>query len=341
MYKNSQSTPDNIKIGVLGIASGDGAAWGESARRGINLAVEEFKKENSMIAIEVVYEDTGGDPKRAVTSYQKLISIDRADVIIGPLFQSEVAAIAPLVAKDGVPVVALSYAPLQNRPNLRNPLVIWMDATIEAQRIAEYVYDQGARTAGVLGTKDNWENEVSNAFADKFQSLGGTIFNKEIVQSDSVDTKLPITRILSQKPEAIFLGTYYQFVSGLKTLKNLRFPGKVYSIEVDSYLADQTKAYSSGLRFIGPDFYVGDFMNKFEARFGQKPGIPAGQSYDVANILLSFIRKSRNAQDILQMMRDFKEYKGVSGTITVTDDNKVLFPTAIFEIQNGQVVKIQ
>lgn len=40
-------------------------------------------------------------------------------------------------------------------------------------------------------------------------------------------------------------------------------------------------------------------------------------------------------------MRGFKEYNGVSGLITITADNKVLFPTAIFEIQSGEVRKIQ
>lgn len=238
-YRNREaSVPGTIKIGVLYIASGDGAAWGESAKRGIDLAIEEFRAGSREMEVEVVYEDTGGEAKRAVSAYQKLVNVDQADVILGPLFQTEVAVVAPLVVQGTIPVIAPSYAPIKNRPDPRNPLLIWMDATVEAQRMAEYVYTQGIRRIGILGTKDPWENEVSDAFAEKLTSLGGTVVAREIIQQDSADTKLPITKIVNAKPDALFLGTYYQFVSGLKTAKDMRFNGKIYGIEVDSYLAD-------------------------------------------------------------------------------------------------------
>ena len=299
---SKQKESEAIKIGVLAILSGDGAAWGESAKKGFDLAVEEYNNQAVQSGdrrIDLVYENTNGETKLAVTGYEKLVKIDKVFAVLGPLFQTEVAAIAPLVEKDALPVITPSYAPIQNRQNPRNPLMVWMDPTIEANRMAQYVFSQGVRRIAVLGTKDSWENEVSEAFASAFTEIGGSIIAKEIVQADVNDVKLSITKLISGRPEAVFLGTYYQFINGLKTLKDFQYKGKIYGIEVDCYLAGETKPRSDGLEFIAPDFYTSEFMEKFQNRYGEKPGIPAGQAYDAANILFSLTRKEKTADAII------------------------------------------
>ena len=340
-YYQKPVNNETIKIGALLTLSGDAAAWGENAQNGVDLAVDEFRQDNPDKQIEILYEDTGGETKKAVSSYQKLVNIDKVDAIIGPVLQTEVAAISPLVDKDGVPIITPSYAPISNRSNPRNPLMIWMNPTIEAEQMADYVYEQGIRKIGILGTLDSWENEVSDAFASKFTSLGGEILDKEIVQPDTGDVKLSVSKILDKNPEAIFLGTYYQFVQAIRPVKELGFNGKLYSIEVDSYLASETKQFSNGLQFISPESYAEDFITKFEEIYDKKPGIPAGQAYDATKILLSFLEKSLDKLDVLKAMENFERYEGASGEIVLTADHKTLLPTAIFELQDGEAIKIK
>ena len=197
-----------IKIGAMLILSGDGAAWGENAQKGINLAVKEYN-EKTQRKVEMIFEDTGGETKRAVSAFRKLVDIDNVGAIIGPLYQTEVAAISPLVAQGNIPVITPSYAPIINRPNPRNPLMIWMDPSIQAAQMADYVYNQGMREVAVIGTRDSWENEISNAFAERFQELGGEVVSKEIVQPDTSDIRLTVTKSLSKNPDVVCLGTYY------------------------------------------------------------------------------------------------------------------------------------
>ncbi len=340
-YYQEPINNESVKIGTLLILSGDGAAWGENAKNGIDMALDEFREKYPNKQIEIIHEDTGGETKKAVSGYQKLVNIDKVNAIIGPLFQTEVAAIASLAEKDKIPVITPSYAPIGNRPNPRNPLMIWMNPTIEAERMAEYVYSQGVGSVGIIGTRDSWENEISEAFSLKFNSLGGEVLAKEIVQPDTSDIRLTITKVLDKNPEAIFLGTYYQFVQAVRPIKELGFEGKLYSIEIDFYLANETKQFSDGLQFISPESYGEGFIKKFENKYGEKPGIPAGQAYDAANILFSFLEKSSDKNGILKQMENFKEYNGASGKIIITSDNKTLLPTAIFELQNGEAVKIK
>lgn len=341
LYQNSRQG-NVIKIGALLSLSGDAAAWGENAQKAIKLAVDEINKKGGINGklVDMIYEDTAGDPKQAVSAYQKVTTIDRVAAVIGPLNQTEDAAVVPLIDQTGVPTIVPGYLPLQNRKNLYNPLIIWMDAEIEAGRIAQYVYDQGIRNVGVAGTLDSWENTVSTAFAQKFQTLGGTVISQEIIQPDVADMRLPVTKIVATRPQAVFLGTYYQFVNSAKALHDLGYKGKLYGIEVDDYLAGQTSGWTNGLRFIAPDYYTSDFIKTFTDKYGVAPGLPAGQSYDAANILFSFLKKSQSQNDILDQMKSFKEYDGVSGKLQIGSDGRTFIPTALFELQDGKVTRV-
>ena len=278
-FSQTPETPpaasEPIKIGALLTLTGEGQALGENAKKGIELAVEEFRIKSGT-PIEIIFEDTHSEPKTAITAYRKLVDLDRVSVIVGPLMQSEASALAPIVAADNFPIISPAYAPLANRPDPRNPLFVWMNPQMEAEQAATYVYSTGKRRIGIIGTKDNWENEVSEAFAVKFQELGGQVVAKEIVQPDITDNRLSVTKILANNPDSIFLGTYYQFVNSLKALRDFNYRSSIYSIEVDQYLADQTKSSSDGLKFIAPDFYTSDFVDRFVAKYNIKPGIPTG-----------------------------------------------------------------
>jgi len=340
--KNKSQSNSPIKIAALLSLTGDTAAWGENAHKAIELATDEINQSGGIKGrqVDVIYEDTAGDPKKTVSAYQLVTSVDHVTAILGPLNQSELSAIIPLIDQDGTPTVAPDYIPLQNRKDLHNPILVWMDAQVEAGRLAQYVYGQGIRNVGVIGTLDPWESTVSNAFADKFKSLGGTITDTEIVQSDVTDMKLPVTKVMASKPQAIFLGTYYQFVNSTKELHDLGYQGKLFGIEVDDYLAGQTAGWVSDLKFIAPDYYTSGFIADFKNKYGSTPGLPAGQSYDAANILFSFLKESTDQSGILQQMKNFSKYDGVSGQVQVDPQGRTILPTALFQLKGGKVERI-
>src|SRR3989344_3998958 len=199
LAKRQGATEKPITIGVLSILSGDAAAWGEAAKKGIDLALEEWREAHPNEAIEFIYEDTAAETKKTVSSFQKLVEIDKVDAILGPLLQTEIAAVALLINKYSIPVIAPSYAPVENRPDLRNPLLIWMNAAKEAESIAEFVFSQGIKSVSAVGTKDAWESEVTNAFADRFNAIGGKVLYRELAQPDASDFKSTWTKALVEK----------------------------------------------------------------------------------------------------------------------------------------------
>lgn len=345
LTKTAEKTSLNkspIKIGALLVLSGDAAKYGEVSKNAIQMAVDAYNQDKPREnQVEVIYEDTHGDAKTAVTSFQKLVTQNHVNALIGPLFQKEMSAISPLIAQYKIPTFALAPLPVDIRSNApSNPLIVWPDPTIEAGEMAKYVFNKGARTIAILGTRDPWEAEVSAGFAAKFKELGGQVVSNEIVLPDAVDTRLSVTKTIATKPDAVFLGTYFKFVYYTKALHELGYKGKVYSIEADGYVAGETKGESNNLQFISPAYSTEDFMSAYKTKYNEEVSIPAGQSFDAMNLLLSIVPGNSN-EKILSTMENLKEYKGVSGKIEFTSDRRTIFPFSIFEIQDGLIKLIK
>lgn len=339
--KPQTNSNQTIKIGALLSLTGGASAWGENAQKGIALAVEEVNKNGGVNGrqVEIIYEDTASDPKISVSAYQKVTSFDHVDAIIGPLNQTEIASVISIIDQSNIPTVAPGFLPLRDRKNINNPLFIWTDAETEAGRLAQYVYDKGIRKVGVIGTLDAWEETVTNGFVDKFKALGGTITDLEKVQPATDDMRLPVTKILATKPEAIYLGTYYQFVNSLKEINGQGYKGKLFGIEVDDYLAGETSKWSSGLQFIAPDYYSSNFVDTYKNKYGMAPGIPSGQSYDATKILFSLLKEKQS--DTLMAMKNFKQYNGVSGELRISPEGRTYLPTALFQIDAGKISRVE
>ncbi|HEY0908394.1 MAG TPA: penicillin-binding protein activator [Candidatus Paceibacterota bacterium] len=329
-----------IKIGVMAILSGDAAAWGNNAKKAIDMAIEEHNAKYPEKQVETVYVDTKGDSKEAVTGFTKLTKVDKVQFIIGPLFLNELTSIDPLVQASGIPVISPAYTPKENRKNPKNPLLMWMDAMIETERIARYVIGQGVKTVSIIHSTDAWETSVAGEFKKQVEAAGVKVLAVETVQQDANDVRLSVTKLIAGKPEAVFLSTYFQYINSLKALGEQRYSGKMFSIEIDDYLAGETKDFVREVLAINPENYSSDFSAAFEKRYGVRPGMPAGHAFDAANLLLENIAKDSSKESVFNDFKTRSSYKGVSGEITFTPDGKTLFPTALYRISDGKIERV-
>jgi branched-chain amino acid transport system substrate-binding protein len=333
---------DEIKIGAIFLLSGEGASWGEHSKNAIELAVKEVNEKGGIEGkkIKVIYQDSQANPEKTILAYNKLKEVDDVKAIIGPNYQASTVAISNLANKDKFPVISPSYAPKENREDLKNPLMVWLDPVVESKEMANYVYNKGHRNIGIIGTHDSWEKTVSNAFREEFKKLGGTVSYYELLQKNDKEVSSVITKLKNKQVDSVFIGSYYQFYNTTKKLKEVDFKGEIYSIEIDDYLAEKTKQFSDGIEFISSDRYKERFREKYETEYGIKANIPAGQAYDSANILIDILKETQKSAEILERLKALKEYQGVSGKIEFLENGRTIMPTAVYKIENGEVKKI-
>ena len=94
-----------IKIGFLAPMTGGAAQIGKDMTNGLNMWLEENNNQIAGRKVEVIVEDTQGQPNIALTKLQKLVESDRVQVLAGGLFAHVGYALAPKVDQLGVPML--------------------------------------------------------------------------------------------------------------------------------------------------------------------------------------------------------------------------------------------
>lgn len=126
---------DTIKVGVVGPRTGSAAATGTAFDEGIALALERINAKGGVLGkkLEVVFEDTAGDPQKAASGLEKLITKDKVVMAMGESHSS--AALAEIDVAD----------------RYKLPLIIaeaWHDDI--TKKNIKYVFRAGPSNSGVV-----------------------------------------------------------------------------------------------------------------------------------------------------------------------------------------------
>src|SRR3990172_6959954 len=92
-----------IKVGYMGPMTGGAAAVGKDMVNGFMMYLEEQGMQIAGRKVEVIVEDTQGEPAIALTKLRKLVESDRVHVLAGLLFAHVGYALAPKVDEYKIP----------------------------------------------------------------------------------------------------------------------------------------------------------------------------------------------------------------------------------------------
>jgi len=159
---------ETIKVGVVGPRTGAAAATGKAFEEGIALALDVINAPGKGVLgkkLEIVFEDTGGDPEKAASGLEKLITRDKVVMVVGESHSS----------------AALAEIDVANR--LKVPLIIaeaWHD-DITAKGY-KYVFRAGPSNSGVV-------NDTLVGF------IKGNGFKKVAIVAENTDWGLGIKKL--------------------------------------------------------------------------------------------------------------------------------------------------
>jgi branched-chain amino acid transport system substrate-binding protein len=172
---------DEIKIGAILPLTGEAAEYGEDAKLGIDLAVEEINAAGGINGkmIQVVYEDSQATPSQGVAAIQKLITVDKVPVIIGAMASSVTLAIAPIAEENKV--VLLS--PASTAPQITEAGdYIFRNEVSDAyggKAQAELTWDElGIKNVAILCINNDYGVGTADTFKKNFGTsfYSGTVF---------------------------------------------------------------------------------------------------------------------------------------------------------------------
>ncbi|MFZ2150521.1 MAG: ABC transporter substrate-binding protein [Candidatus Absconditicoccaceae bacterium] len=216
---NNQSTEiKTVKIGVIAPLSGPAAGPGEDMISIYKMAVDEFNTQNTNTNIQLIIEDGKCSGKDATSATQKLINIDKIDILFGGVCSSEVIASAQITQ----PLKILNFSAAGSSPlisKIGDYVFRFYNDLDDAKFLTKYIQEKGISKVGLI-----YENsDYAISYQDTFKKLfsGNIVFEKKY-NSDEKDFNIIIKSIQKDLPniEKLILipQTDTSFISIIKSL---------------------------------------------------------------------------------------------------------------------------
>ncbi len=324
---------DVIKIGGIGVLSGDYALYGLAVKEGVDLYVKQVNEKGGILGkqVEVLWEDTEAQASKAILAYDKLS--EEVVGLIGGVLSGESKALAEVSAEDGMPQIspsATAYDVTTDRPNVFR--TCFLDP-FQGNAIAKYMADQGSKKVAVLyDNATEYSKGLYDAFKARSEELGVEIIAAESAAYGDKDYKTQLTTIMNASPEAVFL-PYYGADAAMILAQanelglNVKFYGADGISDIVDYVANKSLlanlVYTDHFSTDADSQMAKDFVAAFQAEYGKMPTISfSATGYDAAVVLLSAIEKagSTEKQAIVDAIKA-TDLTAVSGKITFDDHN--------------------
>jgi branched-chain amino acid transport system substrate-binding protein len=171
-----------LRIGFLTVLTGPLAAGGKQQEEGAALFL---KERNGTIAgrkVELITQDTAGQPALAKTKLQELVERSKVHVTIGPLATNEALAMDGYVRDSKVPMITTtSSATVDLKARQPHPYVLHAFGT--APQVTYPLGDYAAKTLGfkkiaIVAEDFTYGHEGAGGFQLGFEGAGGKIVQK-------------------------------------------------------------------------------------------------------------------------------------------------------------------
>lgn len=335
------SGTNTINIGLLVASTGPAPVYGEWQVQGAEIAKEDLQNKN--INVNLITEDSKGDPKEAVTAFDKLINVNNVKVIVSGSFSRSVMAMAPIANKNKV----ILFSTLSSSPGVtkagdyifRNRV----SGALESQAVAKEMEKEGINKVATISFNDESGQSYVNSFKENFT---GTIVSEEFSKPGQSDFKTEITKIKAKKPEAVFIVLDVAGTSiFLKESKELGLTTKFFavsSVQSASFLKTAGNT-AEGLIFATEGILINNkkyksFEKEYNSKYHSEPTIYAINSYDAVNMMTSLIQKYGYNTDKIKNALHAQEFDGAEGTFSFDSNGDVKKKVVLKTVKNGKFV---
>lgn len=337
-------------IGSIGPLTGGAASYGNSAKNGEQIAVDEINAAGGVAGyqLQLIAEDDQHDAEKSVNAYNNLMD-KGMNALIGSVTSVPCIAVTEVSKVDGILQVTPS-ASAAAAAQYDNCFRICFTDPQQGEHMAQYIWDQGITSTAVLyDVSDAYSSGIYNAFDTAYKALGGTVTAAESFNSGDVDFKTQLTSIKNSGAQALFMPFYYQevaYVANQAGDVGLDVPyfgcdgwdGVIKQLNGDTTLID-------GAAFLTPfiasatDEKTVAFVEAYQAAYGAVPDQFAADGYDAVYAIAAALEKAGTADNaaLVAAMHEI-EIDGVTGHMSWDENGDATKSAIIAIVENGDIV---
>ena len=316
----SISSADNYKIGVHAPLTGPAAEVGQYIKNGALLAVDDINNKGGVLGkkIEVVFGDDEAKPEVGVSVYERFMTKDKVDAVIGGLNSSVNIAMQETAAKyDKIFITGGPVSEILTERVEKDPNKYWMyfktSPAYSKMKPSYKSFFKLLETKGLLKPKNktfativedtDYGRGVAMSFQEAMKEEGWKIIANEVVKIDQADFSAQMSKLRALKPDVLFTCQVSPAAAAslCKAFYQSAIPSfflAIYTPSNPEYVkltgeASNTLVWASSIDFV-PKF-AKRFLEEYALRYKGEPGQNAGIQYDA---MMNFVAAAKLANSL-------------------------------------------
>jgi branched-chain amino acid transport system substrate-binding protein len=340
-------------VGVLLPMSGEASTYGESMKRGIDLALE-MDAAVLPSGYQVLWGDTASDPATGAAELKRLAG-EGARLFVAGTTSDTARALLPVL--DDTDTIAIS--PSASAPSLtkdsRRFFRVFASDELEGRRAGRFLYDDQDKTSVLIYAADSEQSRgIEPPFRLVFeQAMGGEVVGRVALDDEGWEAQ-SADLLAAHRPASVYIIGYGdKTVEALRHLREKGYDGPICATSAfyTSRIVEENPEAVEGVFFPQPAFDVQsearltqDFVNAYRQKFQEDPDIYAAHAFDAMRVVtfVSGEAKSFSAVEVRKIIAfGVKEFPGVTGIIQFNDYGDVHHNPIMFIVKDGHVVNYE
>jgi branched-chain amino acid transport system substrate-binding protein len=298
-----------IRIGASLSMTGTYAKLGNYQHEGYKLCAKQANEKGGLLGrkIEMVVYDDQSTPATAVRLYEKLITEDKVEAIMGP-YSSPVSEAAANVTEKYKKVMVMPLAATTSifkRPPDKKRYYIFMvltPAEVYLEGLIDIAVKRGLKTIAVINEDTLFTKTAAAGAVDLAKKRGLQVVFQEAYPKGNQEFTGLLTKIRAVNPDVLAASTYFDdAVAITRQMKELNVNPKMYALTVGGDLPEfqdllkQNADYIYGVTQWEPGLsYPGnrEFVEAYKKEFGREPAYFSTAGYAGCVIYLEAAKRA-------------------------------------------------
>jgi branched-chain amino acid transport system substrate-binding protein len=281
-----------IRIGASLSLTGTYAKLGKNQHEGYQLCIKDLNARGGILGrkVELVMYDDQSMPATAVRLYEKLITEDKVDAVMGP-YSSPVSEAAANVTEKYKKVMVAPLAATTSIFKKGRKYIFMVISPAEGylEGLVDMAAKRGLRTIAIVNEDTLFSKAAAAGAAELARKRGLQVVYQEAYPKGNTDFSALLTKVKAANPDVIAAGTYFDDAVALtRQMKELNVNPKMYGVTVGGDLPEfydvlkQNAEYIYGATQWEPSLpYPGnqEFADAYKKEFSHEPSYHSAAGY--------------------------------------------------------------
>lgn len=300
-------TQQPIRIGVSLSLTGEYASFGSYAQEGYLLCQKHLNNKGGILGrlLEFVIYDDGSQPQTAAHLYEKLISEDKVDLVLGPFSTPIVDAVANITEKhQKVMIASMAGTSSLWEKGRRYLIMVLSPFETLSEGVLEVASRNGLKTIALVNEAGIVPKTVVKGAIDSAKKRSVDVLLHEIYAKGNTDFSVILNKVKTAVPDVLVLGALpsdaVAFTHQLKALNvNVKMfictPGGL-TPDYYKHLGDAGEFVFSGSWWERSLGYPGnhEFVEAYEQEYKRTPIFHSADTYVACQLLAMSVQRVRS-----------------------------------------------